>query len=146
MKLATKIFLSMLLVFTVFVPFASNINQVSAAGKTVKECTGSGYTRTCTTYKVFRYNVYWTKSEVNKIVKKYEAKPGNIQLIIEYIVTLNPYTGVAKLFYEIGANNIIGDFKTAKKKKTGLRIQYDMYVPQTGPNIVKTKNYKRTFE
>lgn len=147
MNKITKMMISFVLVCSVLFPLSSSLNQASAAsGKTVTECTGYGYTKTCKKYKVFKYNTYWTKSEVKKVVKKYEANSSNKQLIIDYIISLAPPAGIAVLFKNIGWNNTIGPFQKAKSKGTGLRIKYDMYVPLSGPNIVKTKNYKVSYE
>jgi hypothetical protein len=150
-----KMMVSLLLALTVFLSFSFHSNQVNAAQTVVKECTGSGYTKTCKEYVVEKYNVYFSKSEVDRIIAEYNKvnknNKNNQELIVDFITKsikkgkVSPVS-LGKLFYMVGYNNIIGDFQAAKAKNKGLRIQYDMYIPKTGPNIVTTKNYKRTFE
>lgn len=148
MKMVSKV-LSLLLAIALFFSFGSSLGQANAArnsGKTVTECTGYGYYRTCTKYVVYHHDIYFSKSDVEKIIKRYEKNSGNRQQIIDFIISFYPPAGIAVLFKNIGFNNMIGDFQAAEKKNKGLRLQYDVYVPQSGPNIVKIKNYKKSYK
>ncbi|MCY9337764.1 hypothetical protein MOF28_05285 [Bacillus haynesii] len=79
--------------------------------------------------------VYYTKSQVNKVVNRYNQLGSNKGQLINFILGLNVYpTGLAVLMTNIGANNIIGPFKKAKSKKTGLEISYTYTVYKDRPN------------
>ncbi|MEC0923930.1 hypothetical protein P9B42_11975 [Bacillus safensis] len=83
-----------------------------------------------------RVKTYYTKAQVKKLVARYDSLGTNKSLIIAYAIGLvHPSAGLSTLMYQVGANNMIKEFKKAKSKKTGLEISYT-YTIYTGSNAM----------
>ncbi|MFT0802988.1 hypothetical protein VSK91_16545 [Bacillus swezeyi] len=82
-----------------------------------------------------RIKTYYTKNQVNKIVARYNNMGSNKKLILGYIASVkSPIIGLYTLMYQVGANNMIKPFKTAKAKKKGLEVSYTYTMYKGQPN------------
>lgn len=140
MKKTLKVILSFSLIimsfFTFYIPNSeaackpSNIGPV--CGKEVQA--------------VHKVKTYYTKTDVNKMVKKYDSLGSNKSLIIAYLLSLkSPPIGLSVLFHQIGFNNIIPPFKKAKAKGTGLEISYTMTIYKGTTNRASISGTKYTY-
>lgn len=104
---------------------------------------------------VGKYDQYFTKAHCKKI-SKYAKNYGNISNFVggssgvAAAFKKGGYASVASslLFLSnYGVQNSASAFKTAAKKGTGVRITYDMYVPQgTTTNVGIPKNIKYQYK
>ncbi|MCR9039950.1 hypothetical protein QRX25_18605 [Bacillus sp. L381] len=93
-----------------------------------------------------RVKVYYTKNQVNKVVSRYNNMGSNKGLILGYIIGLaHPSAGLSVLMYQVGANNMIKPFKTAKSKKKGLEISYTVTVYKWSNASTKVSGVKYKY-
>lgn len=98
-------------------------------------------------HAVKNVSVYYTKSQVKKIVSRYNNLGSNKSLIIGYIASLrSPQIGLGTLMYQVGANNMIKPFKTAKSKGTGLQISYKVTIYKGSNALTKVSNVKYKYK
>lgn len=141
MKKGLKLFIS----FCLIVPLFFSFNALRSEAAT---CQQTSIGIKCDNSIAAEHNVkiYYTKSEVNKIVKRYNDLSSNKSLIVAYILGVkSPPIGLSVLFYQIGYNNVIPQFKTAKSKGTGLEVSYKVTVYKGSNALTKVSGIKYKY-
>lgn len=121
----------------------------SPLGSTANACylTSCSKTKPSNVHSTHNISVYYSKSQVNKIVARHNSLGSNKTMIISYILSMrNPSIGLGVLMYNIGSNNMIKPFKTAKRKKTGLKISYKVTVYKGSNALTKVSNKKYSYQ
>ncbi|BBU40801.1 hypothetical protein APP_30930 [Aeribacillus pallidus] len=140
-KKGIKILLSLCLIVPLLFSSFGPITKANAACYPTYMCSDNNV------HSVHNVSVYYTKSEVKKIISRYNALGSNQFLIISYIIGLkSPQAGLGILMYTLGANNGIAPFKKAYSQNTGLQIKYTVTVYKGSNATTKVSNVKYYYK
>lgn len=119
-----KIIIKIMVAIMIFTPAVLTVSTIQAEAAAPAKKYRSDYTK-------YRANVVFSKSYIKKVISNEKKWNKKSNLLFKYLAGFAHFgVGYAILAMDVGYSNIIGKFKTAKKKGKRLKMSYDIYVPK----------------